>query len=43
MITASGIPGNYLKKLQPEPVEIWPGTITVRSNWDHDVSMILKK
>ncbi len=35
--------GKYLKKRQPEPVEILPGTITVRSNWDHDVNMILKK
>lgn len=34
--------GNYLKKIQPEAVEIRPGTITVRSNWDHDVTMILK-
>lgn len=35
--------GKYLKKRQPEPVEILPGTILVRSNWDHDVNMILKK
>ncbi len=35
--------GKYLKKRQPEAVEIPPGTITVRSNWDHDVSIILKK
>ncbi len=35
--------GKYLKKLQPEPVEILPGTITVRSNWDHDVSMYPEK
>jgi hypothetical protein len=35
--------GKYLEKRQPEPVEIMPGTITVRSNWDHDVKMILKK
>ncbi|MDF1575518.1 MAG: Ig-like domain-containing protein [Bacteroidales bacterium] len=35
--------GNYLKKIQPEPVELLPGTIEVRSNWDHDVTMILEK
>ena len=35
--------GNYMKKLQPEKVEILPATITVRSNWDHDVSMTLEK
>lgn len=35
--------GKYLKKLQPEPVELLPVAITVRSNWDHDVSMKLKK
>jgi hypothetical protein len=35
--------GKYLKKRQPEAVEMLPGTITVRSNWDHDVSIILKK
>ncbi|MEA3462232.1 MAG: Ig-like domain-containing protein [Bacteroidota bacterium] len=35
--------GNYLEKLQPEPVELLPTAIEVRSNWDHDVSMILEK
>jgi len=35
--------GNYLEKKQPEAVEFLPGTIEVRSNWDHDVSMILRK
>jgi len=35
--------GDYLKKVQPEPVELLPTTIEVRSNWDHDVSMILEK
>jgi hypothetical protein len=35
--------GNYLKKLQPEKVELLPITVTVRSNWDHDVDMTLKK
>jgi len=35
--------GKYLKRRQPEAVEIPPGTVTVRSNWDHDVSIILKK
>lgn len=35
--------GKYLKKRQPEPVEVPPGKVTVRSNWDHDVKVILKK
>ena len=35
--------GNYLEKVQPEPVEFLLKTIEVRSNWDHDVSMNLKK
>jgi len=35
--------GNYLKKLQPEPVEVLPLDITVRSKWDHDVTMKLEK
>ncbi|MCD4711181.1 MAG: DUF2141 domain-containing protein, partial [Bacteroidales bacterium] len=35
--------GDYLKKLQPEPVELLPVSIKVRSNWDHDVSMTLEK
>jgi hypothetical protein len=35
--------GNYLKKQQPEPVEFLSKQITVRSNWDHDVIMTLKK
>jgi len=35
--------GNYLEKLQPEPVELLPVEIAVRSNWDHDVSMTLVK
>jgi hypothetical protein len=35
--------GDYLKKLQPEPVELLPVTVDVRSNWDHDVSVSLKK
>ncbi len=35
--------GNYLEKVQPEPVEFLLKTIEVRSNWDHDVTMILKK
>ncbi len=33
--------GKYLKKLQPEPVEFVPKKITVRSNWDHDVTFSL--
>lgn len=35
--------GKYLKKLQPESVELLPVSIEVRSNWDHDVSMVLEK
>jgi len=35
--------GKYMDKLQPEPVELLPVGITVRSNWDHDVTMILEK
>lgn len=35
--------GNYLEKLQPEPVELLPVTIEVRSNWDHDVAVTLEK
>ncbi len=35
--------GNYLKKIQPEKVEIPPVKVTVRSNWDHEVKMVLKK
>ncbi len=35
--------GDYMKKLQPESVELLPVTIEVRSNWDHDVSMTLEK
>jgi hypothetical protein len=35
--------GNYLEKLQPESVELFPGKIEVRANWDHDVSVTLEK
>ncbi len=35
--------GNYMEKLQPEPVELLPVKIEVRSNWDHDVTMKLEK
>ena len=35
--------GEYLKKLQPEPIELLPVSIEVRSNWDHEISMILEK
>ncbi|MCX6290184.1 MAG: Ig-like domain-containing protein [Bacteroidetes bacterium] len=30
--------GNYLQKIQPEPVAYYPETLTIRSNWDVDVS-----
>lgn len=35
--------GKYMEKLQPESVELLAVEIEVRSNWDHDVSMTLKK
>ena len=35
--------GNYMDKIQPEPVEFLPKSIKVRSNWDHDVTMMLEK
>ena len=35
--------GDYLEKRQPEAVELLPGNIDVRSNWDHDVSVTLEK
>jgi hypothetical protein len=35
--------GDYLMQLQPEPVELLPTAIEVRSNWDHDVSVRLEK
>jgi hypothetical protein len=30
--------GNYLKKIQPEKTSYYPDDITIRSNWDVDVS-----
>jgi Bacterial Ig-like domain len=35
--------GKYIRKRQPEPIELLPAKIEVRSNWDHDVSMKLEK
>lgn len=35
--------GNYMEKRQPEPVEFLPGSVNVRSNWDHDVTMRLER
>ena len=35
--------GKYLEKRQPEEVELLPGNLEVRSNWDHDLSVTLKK
>jgi len=35
--------GNYLRHLQPEPVEFLKAPVTVRSNWDHEVTMQLEK
>ena len=31
--------GNYLKKIQPEMIEFYPDAITVRANWDVDVTV----
>ncbi len=35
--------GDYLMHLQPEAVEYLPGSVTVRSNWDHDITMKLRR
>ena len=35
--------GDYLEHRQPEPVEFLEATITVRSNWDHEVTKKLEK
>jgi hypothetical protein len=35
--------GKYLEHLQPEAVEYMPGSITVRSNWDHEVTLKLER
>lgn len=35
--------GKYIEKRQPESVEKLPVSIEVRSNWDHEVNMILEK
>jgi hypothetical protein len=35
--------GDYLQHLQPEAVEFLPGSVTVRSNWDHDVTYRLTR
>ena len=35
--------GDYLKHLQPEPVEFLGTSIMVRSNWEHEESMRLEK
>jgi hypothetical protein len=35
--------GDYLESRQPEPVEFLKGSVTVRSKWDHDVTMRLER
>ena len=35
--------GKYLEGRQPEQIEFLPKDIEVRSNWDHDVTMVLKR
>lgn len=35
--------GSYLEKEQPEDVELLQKKISVRSNWDHEATMVLKK
>ncbi|MFO7935798.1 MAG: Ig-like domain-containing protein [Bacteroidales bacterium] len=35
--------GDYLEQRQPEPVEFLEAPITVRSNWDHEVTKQLEK
>lgn len=35
--------GDYLKQLQPEPIELLRKEIEVRSNWDHEVKVRLEK
>ena len=35
--------GKYVEKKQPEAVEFLKGSVTVRSNWDHDVTMRLER
>jgi len=35
--------GKYLEGRQPEPVEFLKGSVTVRSKWDHDVTMRLER
>jgi hypothetical protein len=35
--------GKYLEHLQPEPVEYMPGSLTVRSHWDHEVTLKLER
>jgi hypothetical protein len=35
--------GDYLEGRQPEPVELLKGSVTVRSKWDHEVTMRLER
>jgi hypothetical protein len=30
--------GNYLKKVQPEKVDFYDKPVSVRANWDYDIS-----
>lgn len=34
-------PGDYLRHLQPEPVNFFPGLINVRANWDAEYELLL--
>jgi hypothetical protein len=36
-------PGNYLRRVQPEKVFYYPGTLDVRSNWDLDITWNLNE
>ena len=35
--------GKYIKDIQPEKVEYYSGEINVRSNWEMEINMILKR
>lgn len=29
--------GNYKKKIQPEPIMLYPGEVEIRANWNHEI------
>lgn len=35
--------GNYLKRIQPEPVYLFPDQILIRENWEAEMSWVVKK